>query len=226
MICKACRNTCIKNGFQANGRQRYYCKLCKLNQQKVYTYRAYKKGINGSIYKLLNGCSITDIARVLLISRNTVARRILSMAENIRKPFIYESQQVYEMDELCTKVNGKQCWVSYAINRKSKQVIGFVVGDRSNGNLIKVVNSLLCLNPKRIYTDSLINYYGLLPSNVHNNARYQTNRIERFNLNLRTHLKWLSRKTLCYSKSMAMLEACLRIYFWAEGCKHSNHVRI
>ncbi len=220
MICKTCGNSCIKNGYQTNGKQRYYCKYCKLHQQETYTYIAYNKETNNSIYKLLiNSCGITDIARVLHISKNTVNRRILRMAAQIKTPVYSESFQSYEMDELCTKVLGKQCWVNFAINRRTKQVINFVVGGRSNDNLVKVVDTLLHLSPKRIYTDKLINYYSLIPRCIHNNSRFQTNHIERFNLNIRTHIKRLSRKTLCYSKSLAMLEASLRIYFWGYALK-------
>ncbi|WP_423856423.1 hypothetical protein [Yeosuana marina] len=34
---------------------------------------------------------------------------------------------------------------------------------------------------------------------------------------MRIHIKRLSRKTLCSYKSLAMLEACLGIYFYAQS---------
>ncbi|MBS1665188.1 MAG: hypothetical protein JST68_29350 [Bacteroidetes bacterium] len=40
------------------------------------------------------------------------------------------------------------------------------------------------------------------------------NRSERKNLTLRTHLKRLSCRTFCFSKSLSMLESCLKLYFW------------
>jgi hypothetical protein len=43
-----------------------------------------------------------------------------------------------------------------------------------------------------------------------------TNHIERKNLSLRTHLKRLNRRTICFSKSLVILSACLRIYFWSR----------
>jgi insertion element IS1 protein InsB len=163
---------------------------------------------------LVNSCGINDIARVLRISKNTVSSRILKMAHLIKPPVFSERFQSYEMDELYTKIDKKQYWVIYAINRKTKQVINFAVGSKTNQNLSKVVNTLLLLNPKKIYTDKLKSYNTLIPKSTHNNSRYQTNRIERFNLNLRTHLKRLHRRTICYSKSVMMLEAIIRIYFW------------
>ena len=180
----------------------------KLHQQNIHLYNAYDVETNQSIYKLLiNSCGITDIVRVLYLSKITVTSKIIKMAMQVNKSVFYENFQSYEMDELCTKVHGKQCWVSYAINRKTKEVISLVVGSKSNDNLIKVVSTLLNLNPKTIYTDKLKYYYGLILKSIHNNARFQTNHIERLNLYLRTHLKRLNQKTLCHSKSLLMLEA-------------------
>nr|WP_262709366.1 IS1 family transposase [Tamlana fucoidanivorans] len=51
---------------------------------------------------------------------------------------------------------------------------------------------------------------------IHKFTHYKTNRIERNNLNLRTHLKRLSRKTICYTKSLKYLEATLKLYFWGD----------
>ncbi|MFY1046718.1 IS1 family transposase [Chryseobacterium sp. GP-SGM7] len=35
------------------------------------------------------------------------------------------------------------------------------------------------------------------------------------NLNIRTHLKRLNRRTICFSKSNLILIAILKIYFWS-----------
>lgn len=220
MNCNRCNKACIKNGFQTNGKQRYFCKGCEIHQQKCYTYKAYKHETNQSIYNLIiNSCGITDISRILNIAKNTVTSRISKIAKQIRRPIYIEHQQSYEVDELYTKVAGKPCWISYAINRQSKQIISFILGNRSKENLACVINSLLLLNPKKIYTDKLVQYSSLVPKPIHNNARFQTNRIERLNLTLRTHLKMLHRKTICYCKKVLNLEAIMRIYFWGYGLK-------
>lgn len=220
MNCTKCKARCIKNGFQTNGKQRYYCKICKRSIQKKYTYNAYLTTTNKNIYNLvINSCGISDISRVLKISRNTVKKRILLIAYNIKTPFITERYKSYEMDEIGIKVNGKKLCVAYAINRITKNVVGFNVGGRTNEDLNKVVNRILLLNPKHIYTDGWPSYKSLIPKKIHVISRYQTNRIERFNLNLRTHLKPLNRKTICYSKCVQVLSAILRIYFWGGQLK-------
>ncbi len=77
-----------------------------------------------------------------------------------------------------------------------------------------IVNTLLLSKVKQIKTDKLNIYQTLIPKSIHQSGAYAINHIERKNLNLRTHIKRLSRRTICYSKSIVMLEACLKIYFW------------
>ncbi|TXG35609.1 IS1 family transposase [Seonamhaeicola maritimus] len=72
------------------------------------------------------------------------------------------------------------------------------------------------MKPVSIYTDKWISYKSLIPSSIHNFTNYETNQIERINLNLRTHLKRLSRRTICYTKSVRMLYATLKLYFWGS----------
>jgi len=188
MNCKKCDNTCIKNGFQVNGLQHYFCNICKISQQQSYTHNAYKMNTNEKIVKLMiNSCGIRDISRILSISKTTVISRVLKITKALQWPFIYETDQVYEADELSIKMKGmKYCYVSYTINRKTRLVISFCVGRRTNESMKSSIHRLLCLNPKRIYTDSLPNYKGLIPRKIHRARKYQTNTIERFHLNLRT----------------------------------------
>ena len=62
-------------------------------------------------------------------------------------------------------------------------------------------DKILLLNPQRIYTDRLPLYRSIIPKNIHKVFQYCTNKIERNNLTLRTHIKRLSRKTICFSKN-------------------------
>uniref|UniRef100_UPI003898E482 IS1 family transposase n=1 Tax=Chryseobacterium formosus TaxID=1537363 RepID=UPI003898E482 len=64
------------------------------------------------------------------------------------------------------------------------------------------------------YTYKLRNYQYLIPKEIHSTKRFETNGIERKNLNLRTHLKRLNRKTICFSRSTVVLSSILKIYFW------------
>jgi len=223
-------NTCIKivGGLQCKGhlikygrikaRQRYQCKKCKCTQMVDYTSLAYSKTVNKDIVNhVKEGCGIRSIARLLNISANTVLSRIKSIADSIKKPMI-KTGKIYEVDELRTYIKNKNndCWVIYALDKQTGQVVDLKVGKRTKTNLQRVTDTLLLAKCKKIYTDGLTTYRHIIPSVIHKIKRYGINRIERKNLSLRTHLKRLNRKTICYSKSIMMLEACLKIYFWTH----------
>ena len=123
---------------------------------------------------------------------------------------------MYEVDELRTYVGNKRNlkWLVLAVNKSTKQIVALAIGGRTNTTLKKVTDTLLLGNALKIYTDKLINYTSLIPSGIHSTKYKGTNTVERINLNLRTHLKRLSRKTICFSKSNKMLLACVIIYCW------------
>ena len=104
-------------------------------------------------------------------------------------------------------------WITYAMNRKTNQVIDVAFGSRSKKNLKQVIDSVKAQHPRKIVTDKLNTYPNLVKPNNHDTGRYSNNHIERGNLTLRTHLKRLFRKTICFSRSQKMLEACVLLYF-------------
>jgi len=215
--CPYCNSKCIKNGKTNSGKQRYRCKECNKTHLIDYKNLACVIGVSSAIISLLKeGCGVRSIARLLKISTSTVLKRLLSIARKLKKPLIV-SGQTYELDELCTYVQQKtrQCWVVYALRRDTKEVVDFTVGNRSNAVLKRVTDTLVLSGAKKIYTDKLKQYITLLPKSLHRTSLHGTNYIERMNLTLRTHLKRLSRRTICYSKSVVMLVACLKIYFWS-----------
>lgn len=216
MKCKKCSQICVKNGKTQQGRQRYYCRLCKESQQAEYIYEACKTNTNSKLVKLLKeGCGVRSISRILDISPKTVNRRLLSISNDLRAPLIKRGNS-YEIDEMCTYVGSKtkRRYIAYALDIKSKEVVSFVVGTRTKKTLEHVTSTVLLSNPKQIFTDKLNIYKSLLPEEIHCTKQYSINHIERMNLTLRTHLKRLNRRTICYSKSSLMLVACLKIYFW------------
>jgi insertion element IS1 protein InsB len=219
MNCKNCDANCIKKGKQANGLQRYYCKACKKSQQANYKYAACSPKVIRLIPRLLcNSVGIRGIARVLEIGVNTVVRHITKTVDKIEKPSIPMERESFEMDELRTYVGykGNEYWVAYALCSQTKEVIDFTVGKRNKRVLRTVVNTLLLSGVKKIKTDKLNIYQTLIPKELHESNAYNINHIERHNLNLRTHLKRISRRTICFNKSVKMLTACLRIYFWGR----------
>src|SRR5690606_33260476 len=121
-----------------------------------------------------------------------------------------------EVDEINTfiKRKSKKVWIAYALECASKTVVNFRIGARTNKTLNYVLKNLKHSNAKQIYTDGLKNYKYLIDQKIHRVTRHGTNHIERNNLTLRTHLKRLNRKTICFSRSLVVLAAVLKIYFW------------
>lgn len=215
--CKYCTKVCIKKGVR-NKIQQYYCKECCKYQRAIYKNHFVSEWDSKEIVRLTNeGMSIRSISRYLAISLGNVINLIRKIAFSLHKPILIESNEEYEIDELCTyigkNVPSNYCWITYAINRKTKQVVDWFVGKRTKENLAKVVNNVLALHPIRIYTDGLNIYKSLIPKSLHRVQSFKINHIERMNLTLRTRLKRLSRKTICYSKSAVLLWCCLSIYF-------------
>lgn len=165
---------------------------------------------------LKEGCGVRSMARILGISTKTVQSRMLKISNGIGPPRAFNWGGVYEVDEIWSFIGNKSnvVWVAYALERETKRVVDFIVGKKTKENIQPLINTLLLQNPNRIYTDKLNIYPGLVPKEIHGRSKYGTNRIERNNLTLRTHIKRLARRTICFSKNKSYLVAHLRIYFW------------
>ncbi|HET8574246.1 MAG TPA: IS1 family transposase [Edaphocola sp.] len=217
-LCPYCKSSgIVKNGHTKTGKQQYLCKYCKKRFIDYYTYSAYQEGVNSYIIQLTKeGLGIRSTARVLHISTTTLLKRIMAIARDLSKPVIRKGK-TYEVDELCTfiKQKSRRIWVVYALERKSRAVVSFATGTRTNKTLNRVLSTLKLSEAYKIYTDGLKHYKSLIESAVHRVSRYGTNHIERKNLSLRTHLKRLGRKTICFTRSLVVLGAILSIYFWA-----------
>ena len=217
MNCKNCKEpNCIKRG-KRNDIQRYFCKSCNSCFQQSYSYLAYQETTNTLIKSLLKeGCGILSISRIIGISKNTVLSRMLKISRQIKIPYFSKLGCKFEIDEMWTFIKSKEdfTWITYAIERETKSIIDFFVGRKTKDNIRPLINKVLLLEPNRIYTDRLNIYPSLIPKEIHKRFQYCTNKIERMNLTLRTHIKRLSRKTICFSKNQMYLEAHLKIYFW------------
>lgn len=215
MNCKHCNQHCIRKG--KNGTiQKYRCTSCGKYQQKHYRYTSYSVPDKSIILLTKEGVGIRSSSRILQVSPSTILRRILKIARNLRRPFLPVVRKTYEVDELFTYVRRKdnRICIVYSFEKETRTVVDIVVGRRNKTNLSKVISTLLLSDAAKIITDKLPIYKELIPATKHSTKFRGINCIERMNLNLRTHLKRLNRKTICYSKSMAVLLAVVKIYFW------------
>ena len=130
-----------------------------------------------------------------------------------------EERPVVEMDEMWSFVGSKQCklLIRLAINRDTRQIAGAAFGDRSDKTCIELWQSLPPDYRKRavIYTDYRESYANILPSKRHRAVGKETGEtahIERFNNTLRQRCPAMVRKTLSFSKDVAMHEKRIRIF--------------
>ena len=124
-----------------------------------------------------------------------------------------------EVDEMWRFVGKKKKprWLWHALDHRSGQVLAYVFGRRADEVFVKVKNLLKPFGIRRYYTDSWGAYKRHLTGKVHTPGKRTTQQIERKHLPLRTRLKRLVRKTICFSKSIAMHDTVIG---W---CSKSNH---
>ena len=119
-----------------------------------------------------------------------------------------------EMDEFWSYVGNKKNrrWTWYAIDRKSGILLAWQNGKRDNATCEKLLKKMEHFPIRSYSTDNWESYTSLLPKEKHFIGKANTWKIERKNLNFRTHLKRLCRKTICFSKSEEMHDKLIGIY--------------
>ena len=215
MECKKCGGNAVKNGKSKAGVQRYRCS-CGASFQSSYTYTA--SSISDEQIKVLTkeSCGIRSTARILSISPTTVIRRIKKIGSSLESPYLISKGGNYQVDELFTFIENKtnRICIAYSLEFETGNVMNLVVGRRNKTNLRKITEPLILSEVQQIKTDKLNLYGFIIPKELHSTKFRGINKIERNNLNLRTHLKRLTRKTICFSKSLQMLLCIVKIYFW------------
>jgi len=134
---------------------------------------------------------------------------------------------VLELDELWSFVLKKACqrWIWIALCRQTRQVVAYVVGDRSEKTCRRLWEALPeAFRRAHCYTDFWAAYAKVLPAAQHSAVGKETGdtaHVERWNLTLRQRLARFVRRTLSFSKSSVMHEACLRLFVHRYNCNHA-----
>ena len=118
-----------------------------------------------------------------------------------------------------SKANARWTW--YLVERQSGVIVAWENGRRDDAALKALLVKVAHLPIRCCYTDGLAAYARWL-SYEHRVETGQTWRIERRNLNLRTHLKRLSRKTLCFSKSELVHDNVIGMYIERYYYRHGS----
>ena len=119
-----------------------------------------------------------------------------------------------EVDEMWSFVGTKKRprWMWHALDHRSGKVLAYVFGRRTDEVFVKLKTLLKLFGIRRYYTDSWGAYKRNLSSKVHSPGKRNTQQIERKHLTLRTRLKRLVRKTICFSKSLALHDIVIGLF--------------
>ncbi|WP_250126646.1 IS1 family transposase [Chroococcidiopsis sp. CCMEE 29] len=132
------------------------------------------------------------------------------VTEELEKPGIAES----ELDEMWSFVSKKSNprWLWHAIDRRTGQVLAYAFGRRQDEVFLQLKKLLNPFGIRRYCTDGWGAYQRHLPQAVHEVGKRKTQKIERKHLRLRTRIKRLARRTICFSKSELMHEGVIGLF--------------
>jgi insertion element IS1 protein InsB len=119
-----------------------------------------------------------------------------------------------EVDEMWSYVGKKKTprWLWHAIDHRSGQVLAYVFGRRKDEVFLKLKALLEPFGITRYYTDYWGAYTRHLDADEHQPGKRNTQQIERKHLTLRTRIKRLVRKTICFSRSTQMHDIVIGLF--------------
>jgi insertion element IS1 protein InsB len=222
----------VKRGKTAWGTQRYLCQnqAC-VRGRFLLDYR--NRGCLPEVKQLLidmslNAGGVRDTARSLHISPDTVLNELKKKEpalESVNTALLrtlnpaevtvdLERAGEAEMDEMWSFVRHKNHprWLWHAIDHRTGAVLAYVLGRRKDAVFVQLKALLEPFGLTRFYTDHWGAYTRHLDPEVHRPGKRNTQKIERTHLTLRTRIKRLVRKTICFSKSIQMHDIVIGLF--------------
>jgi insertion element IS1 protein InsB len=119
-----------------------------------------------------------------------------------------------EVDEMWSFVKSKahQRWLWHAIDHLTGVVLAYTLGSRADEVFLELQKLLKPFGLVHFYTDAAGVYDRHLPATAHRVGKIHTQQIERKHLTLRTRIKRLARKTICFSKSVFMHDTVIGLF--------------
>ena len=119
-----------------------------------------------------------------------------------------------EVDEMWSFVGKKheQRWLWHAIDHGTGAVLAYVFGRRKDEVFLQLKALLEPFGITRYHTDHWGTYARHLDPEEHNPGKHNTQHIERKHLTLRTRIKRLTRKTICFSRSIQLHDIVIGLF--------------
>jgi insertion element IS1 protein InsB len=119
-----------------------------------------------------------------------------------------------ELDEMWSYVGKKtqQRWLWHAIDHHTGQVLAYVFGRRQDRVFLRLRALLEPFGITRFYTDGWGTYERHIAPAHHTVGKQHTQRIESKHITLRTRIKRLVRRTICFSKTEQMHDLVIGLF--------------
>ncbi len=119
-----------------------------------------------------------------------------------------------ELDEMWSFVGKKsnQRWLWHAIVHNTHEILAYHFGKRTDKAFKALQKKLTCFDIDFYFTDDWGAYDRHLPASKHLLGKQYTQAIERKHLTLRTRIKRLARRTICFSKLEKMHDIVIGLF--------------
>lgn len=210
--CRVCGSSnIVRNGTNKCGSAQYHCKDCGVHRvlEPVTGYSAEQKQTILNTYK--ERASLRSLTRIFGVVRQTVLRwlkdrvpHLPDLKDTLAPP---QTNDGLELDELWSFVLKKAAkrWLWLALCRRTRQVVAFVIGDRSDETCRRLGNKIpASYRTCHSFSDFWAAYQKVFSSAPHPSVGKEsgeTAHVERWNNTLRQRLARFVRKTLSFSKS-------------------------
>jgi insertion element IS1 protein InsB len=119
-----------------------------------------------------------------------------------------------ELDEMWSYVRCKANprWLWHALDHHTGKVLAYVFGRRQDDVFLKLQQLLEPFGITRFYTDGWGAYERHIAPEQHTVGKQHTQKIESKHINLRTRIKRLVRRTICFSKTERMHDLVIGLF--------------
>ena len=138
----------------------------------------------------------------------------MTVSERATPAVVIRKVEAAELDEMWSFVGSKKRprWLWGALDHQTGRMMAYVFGRREDQALLALKALLAPLGIDRVYTDGWGAYYRHLNPHQHVVGKRRTQQLERTHLTLRTRIKRLVRKTICFSRSIQMHEIVIGLF--------------
>src|SRR5262249_30420343 len=238
--CPHCQGTdIIRHGKTRQGKQRSCCQETVCDGRTFlleYSYAGHSAEIKQQIVDMaMNARGIRDTARVRHVSPTTVIKELKK--EPALQPVNHQvlaalnpvqvEVEIWRADELevrrglsselderwsFVKTKANPRWLWHAIDHRPGKVLAYVFGRRKDAVFLKLQQLLEPFGITTFYTDGWGAYERHIDTKKHHVGKENTQKIESKHINLRTRMKRLLSRHICFSKTERMHDLVIGLF--------------